>query len=169
MKNLTDSIKNTLVSLVEYVKNFVLSLRGRVSYVWHRIRNGDEPILVRGFVVGVVALAAMFGQIIDPNTVWLIMAFLVPAAVSARGQVSPAEDKNSWWKRLKVLFVGEDELPFIHPPENPDDPNYPDDPDVPVDDGDVVYDDGPVDPDADEPDWLDDFPEFDVEPGEEVR
>lgn len=147
MKNLTVKIKDALTNLVAYVK-------GRVGYIWNRIKTGQEPIVVRGFVVAIVALAAMFGQVIDPNTVWLILAFLVPAAVSARGQVTPAEekDRNSWLKRLKDLALGKyEEEPNIHPPQEPDVP------DVPVDDNDVQYDDGPVQPDADEPDWLDDF------------
>ena len=108
--------------------------------MWHSIITGQEPIIIRGVVVLVVAVAAMFGQIIDPNVVLAVIIFLVPAAISARGQVSPAETRFSWLSRLKDMFL-----------------------EAPLQEG---YTGGPVDPNAVEPDWAEEYQnledEFDV-------
>jgi uncharacterized protein YjbJ (UPF0337 family) len=122
-----------------FIKRIVLSIRGRLGYIWYRVKSGQEPIIVRGVVVLVVAVAAMFGQIIDPNVVLAVIIFLVPAAISARGQVSPAETKYSWLNRVRDLFMK-----------------------APIKD----YPDGPVDPQAEEPNWDEEYQnledEFDI-------
>ena len=99
--------------------------------MWHSIITGQEPIIIRGVVVLVVAVAAMFGQIIDPNVVLAVIIFLVPAAISARGQVSPSETRFSWLSRLKDMFL-----------------------EAPLQEG---YTGGPVDPNAVEPDWVEEY------------
>jgi ElaB/YqjD/DUF883 family membrane-anchored ribosome-binding protein len=113
-----------------FIKRVILSIRGRLGYIWYRVKSGQEPIIVRGIVVLIVAVAAMFGQIIDPNVVLTVIIFLVPAAISARGQVSPTETKYGWLNRVRDLFMK-----------------------APIKD----YPDGPVNPDAEEPNWAEEY------------
>jgi ElaB/YqjD/DUF883 family membrane-anchored ribosome-binding protein len=125
------NLKKVYDKIALFVREILSSTRGRLEYIWFRVRTGEEPIVVRGIVVLIVAVAAMFGQIIDPNVVLAVIIFLVPAAISARGQVSPSETKFSWVQRVKDMFL-----------------------EAPLQEG---YTGNSVDPDAVEPNWSEEY------------
>lgn len=92
------------------MKNLLNTIKARVEYAWNRIIAGKEPVLVTAFVAMVVAVGLMFGQVIDPNMVWLILAFIAPTAATARNHVEPSDNPVTWRDRLTDLFSGKPDI-----------------------------------------------------------